>query len=320
MNKVTLRRGLAALLTAALSFGAVTQANAADLRIGYQKYGTLVLLKANGELDRRLAEQGVNVRWIEFPAGPQLLEGLNVGAVDFGTTGETPPVFAQAAGADLLYVAHEPPAPTSEAILVPSDSPITSVAELQGKRIALNKGSNVHYLLVRALEQAGLSIDDITPVYLPPADARAAFERNSVDAWVIWDPFQSAAEQQIGARTLANGEGLVSNYQFYLSTRSYARDNPQVLQILLEEIEAIGNWTRDNPDEAVAQVAPLLGLSPEITRTALLRQGYGPRPLSPEVIRAQQDIADTFYQLKLIPRELNISEVVWAPPTHTAAN
>ncbi len=320
MNKVTLRRGLAALLTAALSFGAVTQANAADLRIGYQKYGTLVLLKANGELDRRLAEQGVNVRWIEFPAGPQLLEGLNVGAVDFGTTGETPPVFAQAAGADLLYVAHEPPAPTSEAILVPSDSPITSVAELKGKRIALNKGSNVHYLLVRALEQAGLSIDDITPVYLPPADARAAFERNSVDAWVIWDPFQSAAEQQIGARTLVNGEGLVSNHQFYLSTRSYARDYPQVLNILLEEIETIGNWTRDNPDEAAAQVAPLLGLSPEITRTALARQGYGPRPLSPEVIRAQQEIADTFYQLKLIPRELNISEVVWAPPTRTAAN
>src|SRR5690606_38073264 len=147
MTIVTLRRGLAALLTAALSFAAITQASAADLRIGYQKYGTLVLLKANGELDRRLVEQGVNVRWIEFPAGPQLLEGLNVGAVDFGTTGETPPVFAHAAGADLLYVAHERPAPTCEAILVPSVSPITSVAELKGKRIALNKGSNVHYLL-----------------------------------------------------------------------------------------------------------------------------------------------------------------------------
>src|SRR5690606_26062707 len=145
MNKVTLRRGLAALLTAALSFGAVTQANAADLRIGYQQYGTLVLLKANGELDRRLAEQGVNVRWIEFPAGPQLLEGLNVRAVDVGAAGASPPVVAEAAGADLLYVAHQPPAPTSEAILGPSDCPVTAVAGLKGKRIALNKGSNVHY-------------------------------------------------------------------------------------------------------------------------------------------------------------------------------
>src|SRR5690606_26718157 len=130
----------------------------------------------------------------------------------------------------------------------------------------------------------------------------------------------SAAAQQIGARTLANGEALVSNYQFYRSTRSYARDNPQVLNILFEEIGATGNWPRYNPGEAVAQVAPPLRPGAQVTATALLRQGYGPRPLSPEVIRAQQDIADTFYQLKLIPRELNISEVVWAPPTHTAAN
>ena len=198
MGANTLRRSLVALFAAAISFGAITQAQAASdnesvLRIGYQKYGTLVLLKSSGALEKRLAEQGVEVKWTEFPGGPQLLEGLNVGSVDFGVTGETPPVFAQAAGADLLYVAHEPPAPTGEAILVPKDSPIKSVAELKGKKVALNKGSNVHYLLVRALEEANLSITDITPVYLPPADARAAFERGSVDAWVIWDPFQAAA-------------------------------------------------------------------------------------------------------------------------------
>ena len=157
MRTVILRRGLVALFAAAVSFGAIVQAQAAEtLRIGYQKYGTLVLLKAKGTLEKRLAAQGVNVQWTEFPGGPQLLEGLNVGSIDFGVTGETPPVFAQAAGADLLYVAYEPPAPTSEAILVPKDSPIKSVAELKGKKVVLNKGSNVHYLLVRALEDAGL--------------------------------------------------------------------------------------------------------------------------------------------------------------------
>ena len=149
MNSNTLRRGVAALLTAASLVGAITQASAETLRIGYQKYGSLVLLRADGGLERRLAEHGIDVSWTEFPAGPQLLEGLNVGAVDFGTTGETPPVFAQAAGADLLYVAHEPPAPLSEAILLPKDSPIQSIADLKGKRVAFNKGSNVHYLLVR---------------------------------------------------------------------------------------------------------------------------------------------------------------------------
>ena len=323
MGANTLRRSLVALFAAAISFGAITQAQAASdnksvLRIGYQKYGTLVLLKAKGTLETRLAEQGVEVKWTEFPGGPQLLEGLNVGSVDFGVTGETPPVFAQAAGADLLYVAHEPPAPTGEAILVPKDSPIKSVAELKGKKVALNKGSNVHYLLVRALEDAGLKYADITPVYLPPADARAAFERGSVDAWVIWDPFQSAAEKQLQARTLRDGSGLVDNHQFYLATRTYAEKNPQVVGTLVEEIRGVGEWVKGNLDEATSQVAPLIGLSPEITRQAVERQGYGAQFISPEVVEAQQKIADTFTELKLIPKQLTIKDVIWTPPAKVA--
>ncbi|MDZ4191113.1 sulfonate ABC transporter substrate-binding protein [Ectopseudomonas chengduensis] len=318
MRTITLRRSLVALFAAAISFGAITHAQAETLRIGYQKYGTLVLLKAKGTLEKRLAEQGVEVKWTEFPGGPQLLEGLNVGSVDFGVTGETPPVFAQAAGADLLYVAHEPPAPTGEAILVPKDSPIKSVAELKGKKVALNKGSNVHYLLVRALEDAGLKYGDITPVYLPPADARAAFERGSVDAWVIWDPFQSAAEKQLQARTLRDGSGLVDNHQFYLATRTYAEKNPQVVGTLVEEIRGVGEWVKGNLDEATSQVAPLIGLSPEITRQAVERQGYGAQFISPEVVEAQQKIADTFTELKLIPKQLTIKDVIWNPPAKVA--
>ena len=323
MRTTTLRRSLVALFAAAISFGAITQSQAASedksvLRIGYQKYGTLVLLKARGTLEKRLAERGVEVKWTEFPGGPQLLEGLNVGSVDFGVTGETPPVFAQAAGADLLYVAHEPPAPTGEAILLPKDSPIQSVAELKGKRVALNKGSNVHYLLVRALEDAGLAFSDVQPVYLPPADARAAFERGSVDAWVIWDPFQSAAEKQLQARTLRDGTGLVDNHQFYLATRSYAEANPEVVQILIDEIRIVGEWVQGNLDEATAQVAPLLGLPVDITRVAVERQGYGAKLISPEVVEAQQKIADTFTQLKLIPKQLVIKDVIWTRPS--AAN
>jgi sulfonate transport system substrate-binding protein len=314
MRTITLRRSLVALFAAAISFGAITHAQAETLRIGYQKYGTLVLLKAKGTLEKRLAEQGVEVKWTEFPGGPQLLEGLNVGSVDFGVTGETPPVFAQAAGADLLYVAHEPPAPTGEAILVPKDSSIKSVAELKGKKVALNKGSNVHYLLVRALEDAGLKYSDIQPVYLPPADARAAFERGSVDAWVIWDPFQSAAEQQLQARSLRDGSGLVDNHQFYLATRPYAEKNPEVVGILIDEIRGVGEWVKNNLDEATDQVAPLLGLSREITYSAVERQGYGARFITQDVVEAQQKIADTFTDLKLIPRKLTIKDVIWTRP------
>jgi len=319
MRTITLRRSLAALFVAALSFGAITQAQAEALRIGYQKYGTLVLLKAKGSLEKRLAEQGIEVKWTEFPGGPQLLEGLNVGSIDFGVTGETPPVFAQAAGADLLYVASEPPAPTSEAILVPKESPVQSVADLKGKKVALNKGSNVHYLLVRALEDAGLKYSDIQPVYLPPADARAAFERGSVDAWVIWDPFLAAAEQQLRARTLRDGTGLVDNHQFYLATRSYAERHPQVISALVEEIRAVGEDSKSDPDKVTEQVAPLLGLPGDITAIAVKRQGYGARFITPEVVEAQQKIADTFTALKLIPKKLSIAEVIWTPPADKVA-
>ncbi|MBT9529047.1 MAG: sulfonate ABC transporter substrate-binding protein [Pseudomonas sp.] len=318
MRTSTLRRSLVALFVAATSIGAVTQAQAETLRIGYQKYGTLVLLKAKGTLEKRLAEQGVEVSWTEFPGGPQLLEGLNVGSVDFGVTGETPPVFAQAAGADLLYVAYEPPAPSSEAILVPKGSSLQSVAELKGKKVALNKGSNVHYLLVRALEDAGLKYSDITPIYLPPADARAAFERGSVDAWVIWDPFLAAAENQLQARSLRNGQGLVDNHQFYLATKPYAEQHPQVLSTLIEEVRAVGEDSKADPAAVTEQVAPLLGLSKAITAVAVKRQGYGAQPLTPAVVVAQQKIADTFTTLKLIPKSLSIKDVIWTPPAKVA--
>src|SRR3954468_7037851 len=207
------RRALLAMGLALAACG-VQADPARELRIGYQKSASLLVLqKAQGTLEKRLAPQGVAVKWVEFPAGPQLLEGLNVGAIDVGFVGEAPPIFAQAAGARFVYVGNDPASPTTEALVVPKDSPLKSVADLKGRKVALNKGSNVHYLLVKALEKAGVKYSEIEPVFLAPADARAAFERGAVDAWVIWDPFQAAAEAATGARTLADGTGIVANYQ-----------------------------------------------------------------------------------------------------------
>lgn len=260
ISRLSVFRWLAALLCAALLWPAAQAQDAKTLRIGFQKYGTLTIVRALGDLDKRLAAQGITVKWTEFPAGPQLLEGLNVGSIDFGTVGEAPPVFAQAAGAALVYVGNEPPSPTSEAILVPKDSPIKRVADLKGKKVALNKGSNVHYLLVKQLERAGVPYADVNVAYLTPADARAAFERGSVDAWVIWDPFQAAAEKQLGARVLADGTGVVKNYQFFLAARPYQQAHPEVIQTVLEEIRKGDLWARDHRAEAVALLQPVLGL------------------------------------------------------------
>ncbi|VWB60868.1 ABC transporter substrate-binding protein [Burkholderia arboris] len=277
------------------------------LRIGFQKYGNFVVLKARGTLEKRLASQGVTVQWLEFPAGPQLLEGLNAGAIDVGTVGETPPIFAQAAGVDFVYIGNEPPAPQGEAIVVLPDSPIRTLAQLRGKKVAFNKGSNVHYLLVKALEHAGLTYADIQPIYLTPADARAAFVQRSVDAWVIWDPYLAAAERQLGARVVANGDGLVRNTQYYLAARKYAAAHPQVLRALLDEVDAVDRWARDHVPEVAAQLSPLVGLDAPTLEVALKRAGYGVQPVTDATVAYQQNIADAFSALKLIPGKLAVA-------------
>lgn len=285
------------------------------VRIGFQKYGKLVLLKSKGSLEQKLKSVGYSVVWTEFPSGPPLLEALNVGAIDFGNTGEAPPIFAQAAGAPIQYVAYEPPAPKGEAILVPKDSPIKSVADLKGKKVALNKGSNVHYLLVKALEKAGVKYSEIEPVFLAPADARAAFERGAVDAWVIWDPFQAAAEAATGARTVADGTGVVANYQFYFASKKFLQADAKIVELVLAQLSEVDDWAKGDIHAVAEQLAPSIGLSVPVVEVALKRQAYGIKPVTDAVIADQQQVADTFFALGLIPKQIKISDVAWRPGT-----
>ncbi len=321
----SLRRGLlrlgGLLAVAAASSGALVGhataqtvgATPKELRIGYQKYGTLVILKARGTLEKRLAEKGVSVKWTEFPFGPPLLEAINVGSIDVGTVGESPPIFAQAAGADLVYIGNEPPAPAAEALIVRKDSPVQRVAELKGKRIAVAKGSNANYLLVKVLENAGLKYADVEVSHLPPADARAAFESGRVDAWSIWDPFLAAAEKQLNARQLADGTGAVANHQFYLSARPYAEKHPEIIHILLDEIDKVDQWGKQNPLEVAKFIAPLIGIELPVVELAARRLSYGVKPTGPDVLSAQQKIADKFFELKLVPKQVRVADAAWQP-------
>jgi len=285
------------------------------VRIGFQKYGKLVLLKSKGTLEDKLRAAGYKVQWTEFPSGPPLLEALNVGAIDFGNTGEAPPIFAQAAGAPIQYVAYEPPAPKGEAVLVPKDSKLTSVADLRGKKVALNKGSNVHYLLVKALEKAGIKYSEVEPVFLAPADARAAFERGAVDAWVIWDPFQAAAEAATGARTLTDGTGIVSNYQFYFSSKKFLESGSGIVDLVLAELSAVDDWAKGDIHAVANQLAPAIGLPVGVVEVALKRQSYGIKPVTDSVVADQQRVADTFFALGLLPKQIKISDAARRPGT-----
>lgn len=304
-------QGVAAAIALPSSFAALAQAPARQLRIGNQK-GPLSILKGRGTLEKRLAPLGVTVKWTEFTAGPVQLEALNVGSIDFGDVGEAPPIFAQAAGAPLAYVAATVTRPQSEAVLVPKGSAIKTVADLKGKKIALNKGSNVHYFIVKLFEKHGLSYSDLNLVYLPPADARAAFEKGSVDAWVIWDPFLAAAQKALDARVLADATGVVGNRAYYFSSLDYVAKNADVLAIAVEEINKIDVWGAANKSEYAGELAKLWGLPKPVADLSVGRVGYGTSPITKAILAEQQKIADTFFELKLIPKKINVLEAAGA--------
>ena len=293
------------------SFSALAQGTPRELRIGHQK-GLLSLLKGRGTLEKRLAPLGVTVKWTEFTAGPVQLEALNVGSIDFGDVGEAPPIFAQAAGAPLAYVGATVPRPASEAVLVPKGSAIKTVADLKGKKIALNKGSNVHYFLVKLLEKHGLTYADVNPVFLPPSDARAAFEKGSVDAWVIWDPFLAAAEKALDATVLADATGVVGNRAYYFSSLGYVDKNADVLKVVIEELDKVDQWGAANRSALAAELSQLFGIPRPVLELSVSRQKFGTTPITKAILGEQQKIADTFFDLKLIPKRINVLEAAAA--------
>jgi sulfonate transport system substrate-binding protein len=308
-TKISRRHVLAAAAAATtlstLSSQAFAQSKARVLRIGHQK-GWLSILKARGTLEKELAPLGVSVTWTEFNAGPVQLEALNVGAIDFGDVGEAPPIFAQAAGAPLVYAGATVPRPRLEAIIVPKDSPIKTVADLKGKRVAYNKGSNVQYFLVKLLEKNGLKYSDVQSVFLPPPDARAAFEKGAVDAWIIWDPFLASAQKTLDARHLADATGVANNRLYYFTSRDFSTKNSDVLKIAIKQINDIDTWISKNKSQAATELAGVLGLDKSITELFVNRAAYGTGPVTGAILAEQQQIADTFFELKLIPKKLNL--------------
>jgi sulfonate transport system substrate-binding protein len=311
-RRTLLRTGAAAAPLALLSRPFAAAAANGALKVGYQKSSTsLVLLKGRGWLEKQLAPLGYDVTWAEFPSGPPMLEALGAGAVNLGFTGETPPIFSQASGTPVVYVGNSPGQPHSEAILVPPASTITTVAELKGKKVAVAKGSNAHYLLVASVLKAGLQFSDITPVYLQPADARAAFQSNDVDAWAIWDPFFASAQAH-GAKVIGDAGGVVPNHNFYLSRRDFATAHADVLNATITAIKQIEAWLPANLPAAAAEVSPIIGLPAPIVLTALRRQKYDLQKVTPAVLADQQKIADLFYKLNLIPSPINVSQAAWS--------
>jgi sulfonate transport system substrate-binding protein len=305
------------VIAGALILGSLTaapvsaQEKVTEIRIGTQKGGFFPAVRQRRTLEEAFKPLGIEIKWIDFQFGPPLLEAINVGSVDFGFVGDSPPIFAQAGGARIRYVAAVKSDGNTQAIIVPKESPIKTLADLKGKRVAFGKGSSAHNLLVAALEKAGLGWSDITPAPLAPADATAAFVKGSVDAWSIWDPYLALAELKENARVIAFDKDVHKPNAFYIAGSDFVEKNPGLVARLNSAFAAEGRWADTHHEEVAKAQAEATGVDIEAIRRFVARSNYRVVPLDAEVIKSQQVVADRFAKLGLIPKPVNVSDIVW---------
>ncbi|WP_050423275.1 sulfonate ABC transporter substrate-binding protein [Bradyrhizobium tropiciagri] len=305
-----LQLSLVTAASAALSRSAQAQADTKEIRIGYQKNGVLVITRQREALENHFKPQGVSVKWVEFSSGPPMMEAMNVGSVDYGAVGDSPPIFAQAAGAAIVYAAAQPII-NGSGILVPHNSAIKTIADLKGKRVGFTKGSSAHNVVIQTLEKAGLTYDDITPVYLTPPDAGPAFANGGIDAWAIWDPYFAIAETRQNGRILINTRDVTKTNAFYIANRDFANRHGALLQQIVDVTTSSAKWAEAHPDEVAKSLAAVTGVPLDIQTIAARRAGFSVGPVTDDVIATQQGVADRFFKLGLIPKQIAIRDIVW---------
>ena len=297
---------------AALSQGVSAQPDIREIRIGYQKNGVLVIARQQATLETHFASHGIGVKWLEFSSGPPMLEAMNAGSIDYGAVGDAPPIFAQSAGAAIVYAAGQP-ITNGQGILIPSNSSIRGIADLRGKRVGFTKGSSAHNIVVQTLEKAGLSYADITPVYLTPPDAGPAFANGSIDAWAIWDPYFAIGETKQNGRVLVNASEITRTNSFYIANRDFAKNHGPILQQIIDVTSATANWAEAHREEVAKSLSAITGIPLDIQTVAANRSSFAVGPITDDIVATQQGVADRFFKLGLIPRPVAVRDAVWKP-------
>lgn len=310
--------GAALLAVSATLAGPLAAQTITTLDIGFQKTNLPVIAQRQGLIEAALKPLGIGVNWVEFSAGPPLVEALNVGAVQLGWTGDAPPIFGQSAGANIRYVAALPANGLGEAIIARADSGITSVADLAGKKVAVGRGTSAQNLLVAAVEAAGLTYDQVNAAYLAPADAAAAFAGGDVDAWSIWDPFLAIAEWQHKPVVLIRSGDVISVNTYFLANGDFAAGagNDKVITLTLAALAEAAAWADTHRDEVAQALHEVTGVPLPAQKLAADRATFGIFDLTPEVIAGQQATADRFFRLGLIPNAVVIADAVLAKPAN----
>jgi sulfonate transport system substrate-binding protein len=296
-----------------------------QLKIGYPEGMTnLEFLREQRLLERRFEPFGVTVTWSNFLSASSLIEALSNGTIDFCGGGGTASIFSQAAEHLFVRVAREKyTTPKGQAILVLENSPIQTIADLQGKKIAFDQGSSAHYVLIRALEKVGLEFSDIEPVYLTQPEALPKFRRGEVDAWVVWVPYTpTQTRSDYPGRSIADLESIFGDKAsievptLYYAIPELVRDYPDVLKVILEEVNEAGAWAKRQELEAAQRLAEHHEIDPAIVES--LQQRSIERaiiPIDDLTLTALQHQAHIFRDLRLIPERINVKDGTYSLQT-----
>ncbi|WEJ03399.1 ABC transporter substrate-binding protein [Pseudomonas sp. FJ2-5-13] len=296
------------LLGAALALGLLSTVQASDLqplRVANQKSTIKALLEASGESQNVPYE----IKWSEFPSASPLGEALNAGAVDVGALGDAPYVFALGAGASIkvISIIHAEGRNTT-ALLVPKDSPIKTAADLKGKKIVTGRGSIGHYLAIKALNDAGLTTQDVQFIFLLPAESRLVLDNGTADAWATWDPYTTVVTSQSDARVLVSGKHLLSNHLYFAATGQAIADKRVQLDDFVARIDRAYAWANTHPEQYAAAQAKITGLPLAVHIEVAKDTHLSPVTIDDTVIHGLQATADTYVKEGLLSQHIDVSQ------------
>lgn len=276
--------------------------------IGYQKGDPFDIAKQRGEFSKKMEKKGYSVVFKQFQDGNALMQALQSGSIDYGRTGDTPPVSALSSGTKLTYIAAGDSKAKGSAVLTKKGSGISSMKDLKGKKVAYTKGTTSQYMLLAALKKAGMSADDVTWVNMSQSSASAAFTKGKIDGWATWDPYTAQAQLTQNAKTVMNGVGISNNRDYVLSLRSYAKNNKEVSKYLTKYLDEDMKWANNNHSDLIKMMSKSLKLSESVVKKMVNRRSYGVSEMSSKYVKEEQKIANLFYSEGFIKNKVNINE------------
>ena len=304
-----LRRIGATLFSAAMGVAITASALAADtvtLRVGDQKGGNRSLLEISGYAK----DLPYKIEWSEFPAAAPILEALNAGALDVGYTGDLSFLTVYAAGAPIKAIGGTRSDARTQAILVRQDSPIKSVGDLKGKRLAGTRGGWGQFLINATLEKAGHKIEEATFAPLGPVDAKIALVAGSIDAWAVWEPYVSYATLKDNARVIANGEGLTPTVTFIVASDSAIATKRAAVQDLVQRLNKARLWSLDHLPEYAKNTAELTRLPEDVLLSAYKAQRTSPIAIDENIVREVQEASDRATRYGILAKKLDVNKAV----------